>query len=79
MTDMLQMSYSEMESLAAAFESASNHLKQMGKAATVLMIQVGQMTNQDWVKATNEAIQKTEDTARPLNQIMESVEGVWQG
>ena len=39
MTDMLQMSYSEMESLAAAFESASNHLKQMGKAATVLMIQ----------------------------------------
>lgn len=79
MTDMLQMSYSEMESLAAAFESASNHLKQMGKAATVLMIQVGQMTNQDWVKATNEAIQKTEDTAHPLNQIMESVEGVWQG
>ena len=76
MTDMLQMSYSEMESLAAAFESASNHLKQMGKAATVLMIQVGQMTNQDWVKATNEAIQKTKDTARPLNQIMESVEGV---
>ena len=52
MTDILQMSYSEMESLAAAFESASNHLNQMEKAATVLMIQVGQVTNQDWVKAT---------------------------
>lgn len=79
MTDILQMSYSEMESLAAAFESASDQLNQMEKEANALMIQVGQMTNQDWVKATNEAIQKTEDTARPLNQIMESVEGVWQG
>lgn len=79
MADILQMSYSEMESLAAAFESASDQLNQMEKEANALMIQVGQMTNQDWVKATNEAVQKTKDTARPLNQIMESVEGVWQG
>lgn len=79
MADILQMTYSEMENLAAAFDKASTDLAQLQTNATQLTTAMQNMIDQDWNSQIATHIQTAGQTQSPLDGIMSSVSGSWQG
>lgn len=79
MSDVLKMTYSDMEQLTNAFNKTALDLNEISCNAFRMMTDIQNVTAKDWIKQIENNIQTTEDILSPLDSIASSIGSSWQG
>lgn len=79
MSDILKMSYSDMNQLSEAFEKAASDLSEISINAFRMMIDIQNVMENDWNRQIENNMQTTADILSPLDAIASSIGDSWQG